>query len=293
MNERALLIPCAGEHLVGVLAEPDSAADGPADTAVLVIVGGPQYRAGSHRQFVQLARHLAAGGYPVLRFDVRGMGDSEGAPRSFEAISEDVGAALQALRREVPTLRRVVLWGLCDGASAALLYLHERNDALVQGLVLLNPWVRSEQSLARTHVKHYYRQRLLQREFWAKLFSGRVAVQAVGELVRNVGRSVGTAQAGTAGFQERMARAWAAFPGPVLLVLSGNDYTAQEFLEHTRASAAWANQLEHRKVDRLELAGVDHTFSDPAATLAVSAATLRWVRETAKHDLMAKDIAHA
>jgi exosortase A-associated hydrolase 1 len=289
MNERVLLIPCAGEHLVGVLAVPDA----PADTAVLVIVGGPQYRAGSHRQFVQLARHLAAGGYPVLRFDVRGMGDSEGAPRRFDAISEDVAAALQALRHEVPTLRRVVLWGLCDGASAALLYLHDCNDPLVQGLVLLNPWVRSEQSLARTYVKHYYRQRLLQREFWAKLFSGRVAVQAVGELVRNVGRSVASVDVPTAGFQERMARAWAAFPGPILMVLSGNDYTAQEFLEHTRASTAWSTLLTHPKVSLLELQRADHTFAEPDSNLAVMAATLRWLREAASRDAPAKDIAHA
>ena len=32
-------------------------------SAVLVIVGGPQYRAGAHRQFVQLARRLAAAGF--------------------------------------------------------------------------------------------------------------------------------------------------------------------------------------------------------------------------------------
>ena len=44
-------------------------------TAVLVVVGGPQVRAGSHRHFVQLARHLATHGHAVMRFDVRGMGD--------------------------------------------------------------------------------------------------------------------------------------------------------------------------------------------------------------------------
>jgi len=60
---------------------------------VLIIVGGPQYRVGSHRQFVLLARHLAAQGIPVMRFDVRGMGDSKGKPRNFGQLDDDLRAA--------------------------------------------------------------------------------------------------------------------------------------------------------------------------------------------------------
>jgi len=45
---------------------------------------------GSHRQFVQLARRLAKQGYPTLRFDYRGMGDSEGVYRSFENVGPDL-----------------------------------------------------------------------------------------------------------------------------------------------------------------------------------------------------------
>jgi alpha/beta superfamily hydrolase len=52
---------------------------------VLVIVGGPQYRAGSHRQFTLLARSLAEQGFAVLRFDYRGMGDSTGAMRDQQS----------------------------------------------------------------------------------------------------------------------------------------------------------------------------------------------------------------
>ena len=42
-------------------------------------------------------------------------------------------------------------------------------------MALLNPWVRSEATLAKAHVKHYYVQRLLSKEFWAKLVSGGLA----------------------------------------------------------------------------------------------------------------------
>lgn len=56
MNEHALLLPCGQDTLVGVLSLPDA----PSNTAVVIVVGGPQYRVGSHRQFVLLARALYA-----------------------------------------------------------------------------------------------------------------------------------------------------------------------------------------------------------------------------------------
>jgi exosortase A-associated hydrolase 1 len=168
--ESTTVFDCAGDTMLGILARPDM----PADTGVLVIVGGPQYRVGSHRQFLLLSRSLAAAGFAVLRFDYRGMGDSEGHLRSFESVSADIAAAINKLQAQIPEVQHVVLWGLCDGASAALLYCDETKDARVSGLCLLNPWVRSETSLAQTHVKHYYRQRLMEKAFWAKLFTGQV-----------------------------------------------------------------------------------------------------------------------
>ena len=116
-TEEPALFACEGDTLLGVLARPEL----PAQTGVVVIVGGPQYRAGSHRQFVLLSRALGAAGYPVLRFDYRGMGDSTGAQRDFEAVSADIAAAIGALQQRVPAVRQVALWGLCDGASIAKL----------------------------------------------------------------------------------------------------------------------------------------------------------------------------
>ncbi|MBK6388240.1 MAG: hydrolase 1, exosortase A system-associated, partial [Rhodoferax sp.] len=173
--EEAVSFVCEGDTLWGILACPET----PAETAIVVIVGGPQYRVGSHRQFVLLSRELASAGYAVLRFDYRGMGDSEGAHRTFDSVSSDIGAAIGILQQRVPSVKHVALWGLCDGASAALLYFHETHDPRVNGLCLLNPWIRSEASLAKTQVKHYYGRRLMQKEFWHKLASGKVTLRAV------------------------------------------------------------------------------------------------------------------
>ena len=70
--EQALVFDCAGERMLGIVAIPEAAQA----TGVLILVGGPQYRVGSHRQFLLLARRLATDGIAAMRFDFRGMGDS-------------------------------------------------------------------------------------------------------------------------------------------------------------------------------------------------------------------------
>jgi len=279
VTERAVVFACQGQSLIGVLAEPAGHAQ---PTAVLIVVGGPQYRAGSHRHFVQLARELAAAGHPTLRFDVRGMGDSEGETHNFEAIGDDIGAAIDALVANTAPGTRVLLWGLCDGASAALLYLQQHHDPRVAGLCLLNPWVRSEQSQARTQVKHYYMERLQQREFWRKLLTGQVAASALSGLARSVklamGASVAAPSQAALPYQARMAEGWSSSTGPILLVLSGNDYTAKEFIEFTRGDARWQQPLASARVSRHELPGADHTFSEAADKARLAELTIGWAR---------------
>ena len=116
MNEQAIGFDCRGERLVAVL---HPGADD-ARRGVVIVVGGPQYRVGSHRQFVMLARHLARAGVPVLRFDYRGMGDSEGSHPGFEHVGPDIEAAIDLLCARAPSVREIILWTLCDAASAAL-----------------------------------------------------------------------------------------------------------------------------------------------------------------------------
>lgn len=286
-TEVAVSFECESEWLLGILAQPAQ----PSDTGVVIIVGGPQYRAGSHRQFVLLSRALAQAGFAVLRFDYRGMGDSEGQQRDFLAVSEDVGTAISAFRQRLPAVSRVVLWGLCDGASAALLYWHASRDARVAGLCLLNPWVRSNASLARTQVKHYYTKRLMQGAFWVKLIRGGVARDAIAGFwtkLRAALASRAASEAATEGhvgtdtaFQSRMAIAWKAFDGALCLVLSGDDYTAKEFLEFTAADSSWANAFNQPRMTRHDLTGADHTFSDIATHQLATRHTIDWLKTLA------------
>lgn len=276
-SEKARIFTLSGELLIGVAAVPDS----PCDCGVLIVVGGPQYRVGSHRQFLLFSRRLAAEGYPVFRFDYRGMGDSGGVVHGFENVSEDVGAAIDAFQQLCPSVRKIVIWGLCDAASAALMYVQASQDGRVGGLVLLNPWVRSEASLAQTYIKHYYGQRLMQREFWRKLLSGKMqltdsirgflisALKARGGRRRNQGRVMS--------FQDRMAEGLRTFRGKVLLILSGQDYTASEFLEYAGANGAWAGLIGADNVSRIDVPEADHTFSSLALRSRVEDETLTWL----------------
>ena len=279
--DEAIVFPCAGVALVGIVSRPET----PGDAGLVVLVGGPQYRAGSHRQFVFLARRAAAAGIATMRFDYRGMGDSGGAPAGFEAADDDVRAAIDALVRRCPTVRRVFLWGLCDGASAALMYLQRSNDARVAGVCILNPWVRTAATLARTQVRHYYGQRLLRPEFWRKLLRGGVDIGAslrelAGKLHASVRRDAAVADMP---FQARMAAGVKAFQGRILLVLSGRDLTAKEFVDHTAADATWADILKRPEFRRVAVPDADHTFSTAAWRIAVEDATLDWIRGSASN----------
>lgn len=276
--EQAIVFPCAGDELLGIVATPEQ----PNKTGVLVVVGGPQYRAGSHRQFLLLSRALAIAGYPVMRFDHSGMGDSTGALENFEALNDNISAAIGAFQQKCPNVISVVLWGLCDAASASLLYWDATHDSRITGIVLLNPWVRSEATLARTHIKHYYGQRLLEVEFWRKLLTGKLGIgRALGCFITSfvlARQATGSTSAGvTLSFQKRMMRALKEFQGQVLLILSGDDFTAKEFIEAIRADSVGVAALDGSNLKRVDVAGADHTFSSAEWRQSVEVATIGWL----------------
>ncbi len=252
-----LVFRCQGSAMVGVLHR--ASLDG-CEVAVLIIVGGPQYRVGSHRQFVSSAYALAAAGFPALRFDYRGMGDSEGEYSGFEHISDDIRAAIDTLDATCHPRRGVVLLGLCDAASAALMYCG--SDPRVAGLILMNPWVRSGQSQAAVVVKRYYAMRLLPADFWRKLASGGFdflasARSLFGNLARAARRPVSPAT----GFIGSMRSGLKYFKGPVLIVQSGRDLTADEFRAICSSDAEWKLGLARDGVEVVDMPEADHTFS--------------------------------
>ena len=263
--------------MLGVLHHP-SLGVAPSGTGVVIVNGGAQYRAGAHRLFVQLARHLAAQGHAVLRFDFPGQGDSPGNPIGFEESAAHIGTAIDHLHALQPSPTRMALMGLCDGASGSLLYLDQMRDPRITHLMLLNPWVRSAVSQARVQVRHYYLQRLLMPDFWRKLMTGGVGLSALQELLQKVRTMRAPANASPErSFQDRMASAWHAFGGSLLLVLSDKDLTAQEFRSYVEHSANWHDWKERGELMIQELNDADHTCSTPLGQSSLIKTVGNWL----------------
>lgn len=276
VEERAITFPCQGESLIGVVHIPEK----PAPRGVLVVVGGPQYRVGSHRQFLLLARSLAQSGVAVFRFDYRGMGDSEGEMRFFETIADDIRAAMDVFISEAG-VEEAVLWGLCDAATAACFYAP--TDRRVVHLVLLNPWVRTEEGEAKAYLKHYYLHRIFSKVFWQKLIAGQFQPrEAIRSLLRYSKRAfnTGTIEPSESDclpkLPDRMADGLESFPGSALVILSGDDLTAAEFKDEIMGSLRW-KALIAEKLDIKELPEADHTFSRRRWRDQVANWTLEWV----------------
>lgn len=119
-----------GHTLHGILHLP---AEGVATrgTGLVWLSAGQKVRQGAWRMNVAVARRLAGVGIPTLRFDYRGIGDSEGEARHGEMVMDlygfiqsggfrgDAVAAGQFLTAETG-VKSLVLGGLCGGAITGL-----------------------------------------------------------------------------------------------------------------------------------------------------------------------------
>lgn len=287
-REVPLSFLCGDSTLYGVL-HPSSAS---VERGVLVVVGGPQTRIGSHRQFVLLARKLAANNVPVLRFDYRGMGDSEGESRTYEDINADIKCAVDQFFHRIPELKSVVIWGLCDAASAACFYAEL--DDRIDGLVLLNPWVRTDEGQAKAYLKHYYLQRLFSSELWCKVrrgeFNAGASIQSLYQKLRSllgVARKAPFSTIKTTSecnkrddlpLPIRMFQGLQRFSGEVLFILSGDDLTSAEFRDLAESSKPWRKMLKEPRFSKHVLPEADHTFSRRIWRDQVADWILEWVR---------------
>lgn len=129
-----------GQALVGILTT-EPAILRPELPGVLLLNAGIIHHIGANRLNVKIARDFAKNGYPVLRFDLSGLGDSRPARSSegFEAQNvRDIRAALDCLAREAGCSHAIAI-GLCSGADN--IYATAILDDRLRGLGLLDPYV--------------------------------------------------------------------------------------------------------------------------------------------------------
>lgn len=278
LREQAFTFTCQGDRLVGIIHEPRGE---PAAYGLLILVGGPQYRIGAHRQYVHLARAAAAAGIAAMRFDWRGVGDSEGQYPGFEHLQPDMDAAVAEFRRRMPGLRGVVLWGLCEGASAIL--LGGTDNPFVAGAALANPWVRTETGAAQTYLKHYYGRRFRNPENWKRILRGEInlarsAASILGLIKRARSRGTPAAHDGRP-YPCRMADGLRRYGGATLLLMSARDLVAREFDDAAGSAPEWQGLLSRPTVTRVDIPETDHTFSSEGWRQAAAEATIRFMRD--------------
>jgi exosortase A-associated hydrolase 1 len=249
----------------------------PADgtTGIVIVTGGAQTRVGSHRGFVDLGDRLAATGYPVLRFDRRGLGDSDGRDPGFRDSRADTAAAVAALRAACPGLERVIGWGLCDGAAA--LALNAAHLPGLNGLILANPWTRDDNGGGETDLPQRaaiaarYRQRLSDPRVWIRLLRGDVDFRKLAIGMLRLTRSEPPSSLAS-GIAAGLAR----FAGPVLVLIAERDNTAVAFESAWGGSAFAAARGTGRTVLR-RVPDAGHSFARPPEFEAMVGICLDWL----------------
>lgn len=280
-SEIPVVFKCQNENLVGVVHAPDNAESG-----LVLVSGGDQYRVGSHRLFVELARVLADAGIAVMRFDHRGVGDSFAPYQGFENLHEDIEAAVKELRSQCPTIKRLVLGGLCDGASASLISA-ERVPSIDE-LALINPWVQTSDLEARTRLLNYYGGRLKSVDFWKKLLRGQIKITDSFDSLMGYTKMFFQSLFNFGGVGEgldyvkHMRVGAKKFGGRVFVLLSGQDLVAQQFQQLATIDKGWKEILDDRKFHIAKIPAADHTFSTSEERRKFEQAMLDWMQETAR-----------
>lgn len=123
-----------------------------ADIGVLLCNGLSQDGGNAHRPFRQLANKLADAGYPTVRFDYPGTGDSSELEdrEPWTAWQQSIHDAADWMRATTD-VRNIVLVGLRIGATLAAIVAEQRTD--VVGLVLLEPVLRGRSYISQLSVE--------------------------------------------------------------------------------------------------------------------------------------------
>ena len=217
MSRRHLTFTCDGSRLAGTLDE------GHASTGLLIVSGGNELRGGAWAGQAQLAASIARAGYPVFRFDRRGVGDSEGPGGDFRSSAPDIAAAFAAFVGHCPQLSRVVGLGNCDAASALML----AGGAGCDALILCNPWTIEDDAAAPPPraLRQHYRQRLTSPAALKRLVTGQVSP---GKLFASLIAALTPAPPPNS-LASDIAAGIAGYQGESAFLLAGRDRTAQAF----------------------------------------------------------------
>lgn len=258
MTRRHFTFACEGAKLAGTIDEAQGA------TGLIIVTGGNETRAGAWNGQAQFAARIAEAGYPVMRFDRRGVGDSEGCNGGFRSSVPDLAAAIDAFRQQVPHLRVLVGMGNCDAASALMLARGGGLDALI----LSNPWTieASDGDEAPAEVvRDHYRRRLSDPAAIKRLLTGKVSPW---KLARSLISAIRPAPTTPQGLAAEIGEGVSEFSGPVRFLIAGRDRTGLAFLSN------WDKADPRIRI----CPQASHSYVEPVAQEWLAAQTLEVLR---------------
>lgn len=139
MRQSAVSFQTAGLSFEGVIAQPD--AHGGPWPGVVICHPHPQHGGSMHNNVVMaLALGLAEEGFVTLRFNFRGVGESQGEHGQGETEFEEVLGALDLIKAWPDTRGKVGLVGYSFGAGVVL--RHESVQEEANALALVSPALR-------------------------------------------------------------------------------------------------------------------------------------------------------
>lgn len=245
MSRLLFSFACGGTSLAGTL---DTA---PGTSGLLIVSGGNEIRSGGFSGQAALAAQIARAGFPVFRFDRRGIGDSDGENRGFRHSQADIASALSSFRAMAPQLTRVVGFGNCDGASALALNAGAGCDKLV----LSNPWVIEDEEEGAlpppTAIRSRYAEKLRNPRELGRLLTGGVNLRKLAGGLKGAF----SARSNNSDLSQEIRSGIERFGGPVTILLAGRDRTAQVFEDN------W--DTEDERIQRCEKA--THSYVEPEA----------------------------
>ena len=278
--ERHIQFANHGQTLYGALhLRPEA---GPRrDVGLLFLHGWAGYRIGPHQMFTKMARRAAGAGFPSLRFDFRGRGDSEGDPMAanLATMISDSQVAARVLQEQAG-VERISLVGVCSGGEVAFgagVTIPEADSMVLWSVPLVAADRAVTDRAKQRDILRRYAAKLFCKATWGKLVAGRLNWAMIRKAV--VGGGKGAGEDTAAPPPEDQEIDWwervVGFRGGVLYIYGGNDPTAPECLaQYERLSQLAGRAFEHHVV-----AGANHAFYSLAWEQEVMDFSLGWLQQ--------------
>ena len=249
---------------------------------VVLVHGWGGYRIGPGRILVHAARRLNAEGFPTLRFDLRGRGDSEGRADTvcLDEMIADTVAAVAFLLREAD-IDSVCLLGICSGSNvavgAATLKPELIRELALWSILPFQPDVKSRQHRKRGfHYLKEYARKACRIETWKRLLRGDVDVKGVKKAIAG-NAAPKTGEKNMKDSARDIMADFSRFTGRALFVTGSQDPEGMEGRDLFMRFCREKNMDAH--FDLVE--GATHSYYHKAHEAHVIDATLKWLDENA------------